>query len=391
MGEMHAADSIRPWVDAETREAYRVTDREMIDLAERLLATDDAAVVLTTPNPHPDAQWFPEAGLGLFLHWGIHSVAGAQPSWSMIKDYPYAGPVQLYPPERYFSLAEQFDPQDFHPETWLGAARAAGFEYVVLTAKHHDGFALWPSDFGNFSTRQYLEGRDLVREYVAACRAVGLKVGLYFSPRDWRYPDYPVEPCEFDTNRKGEVPIVVDREANAAAGRAFFAYTIAQIHELLTRYGKIDLVWFDGMTDWNGGIRTNPRAVYAWMRSLQPGIVINDRWDKIRDPDSADDEVAFGDFSTHEIRHAEARPEGWWEQCDLWAQGHWGFSRDVQFESTDWLLENLLRVRKWGGNLLANVGPQPDGEMPPEFYLACEALRVRLSERGAADGRSPEP
>lgn len=379
MSGINGEDGNRTWVDESTREAYRVTDAAMVRLAEELLAADDDLVTIQTPNPHQDARWFPEAGLGLFLHWGIHSVAGAQPSWAMIKDYPYAGPVPLYPPDRYYALADQFDPQNFHPERWLRAAKEAGFEYAVLTAKHHDGYALWPSRYGNFSTAQYLDGRDLVGEYVEACRAVGLKVGLYFSPRDWRYPDFPVSPHGFDHNRRDERPTIDDPEANRRAGRSFFAFTIAQLHELLTRYGKIDLIWFDGMNDWNGGINTNSRAVYGWMRSLQPGLVINDRWDKVQDPDSTGGDVAFGDFSTHEIRHATTLPDGWWEHCDLWATGTWGYSREVRFEDTEWLIENLIRARKWGGNLLANVGPQPDGEMPPEFYTACRELQAWMS------------
>lgn len=374
-------DANRTWVDESARKAYRVTDLETLGLAERLLETDDLSVEIRMPNPHPEAQWFPQAGLGLFLHWGIHSVVGAQPSWAMIRDYPYAGPVPLYPPERYFALADEFDPDRFHPRRWLQAARDAGFQYAVLTAKHHDGYALWPSRYGNFSTRQYLGGRDLVGEYVEACRAVGLKVGLYFSPRDWRYPDYPVEPYAFDQGRKREKPVVRDSAANAAAGRAFFAYTIGQIHELLTRYGRIDLVWFDGMTDWNGGVETHPRAVYDWMRSLQPGIVINDRWDKVQNPDTPGEADAFGDFVTREVQPAESRPDGWWEQCDLWAEGSWGYDPQERIKGTGWVLEQWERVRAWGGNLLLNVGPRPDGDMSAGYYTACRELQAWESAR----------
>lgn len=374
MGNVSADGGKRSWIDETTREAYRVTDPAMVALADRLLGTEDPSVEIQLPNPHPDAQWFPKAGLGLFMHWGIHSVVGAQPSWAMIKDYTYAGPVPLYPPERYFALADRFDPQSFHPETWLRTAKAAGFEYAVLTVKHHDGYALWPTHYGNFSTRQYLEARDLVREYVEACRGAGLKVGLYFSPRDWRYPDFPVEPHEFDSSRKGEEPVIGDPQQNQEAGRQFFTYTIGQLHELLTGYGPIDLIWFDGMTDWNGGIPTNTRAVYAWMRSLQPGIVINDRWDKVQNPDTPGEEDDFGDFVTREVHQAESRPDSWWEQCDLWGEGSWGYDPQERIKDAEWVLDHLVRARRWGGNFLANLSPKPDGEMPEGFYT--ESLNV---------------
>jgi alpha-L-fucosidase len=154
-------------------------DMDVMRQAMEVFNAPDSNLIF--PNPHPDAQWFKTAGLGLFMHWGIHSTAGIQPSWTMIKDYERI----YYPPEKYFALAEKFDPHHYDPDKWMLAAKQAGFSYAVLTAKHHDGYALWPTQFGNFSTRQYLNGRDLLQPYVEACRKYGLKVGFYFSQRDW--------------------------------------------------------------------------------------------------------------------------------------------------------------------------------------------------------------
>ena len=222
---------------------------------------------------HPDAQWYPKASLGLFMHWGIHSVAGIQPSWAMIKDYPAGGDAHYHPPERYYALTEQFDPQKYDPDKWMKAASEAGFTYAVLTSKHHDGYALWPSEYGDMSTRQYMGGRDLLAPYVQACRDNGLRFGFYYSPADWHYPDYPIGDVDFDYNKRG-TRVITDPVAHRALADRWYGYVMGQIKELLTRYGKIDIMWFDG-----GGFPGIPNFhtmdVINRVRELQPGIVIN--------------------------------------------------------------------------------------------------------------------
>lgn len=310
---------------------------------------------------HPDAQWFDEAGFGLFIHWGIHSVAGVQPSWAMIKDYPYGG--ELYPPERYYALAEQFDPAHYAPDAWMAAAKRAGFQYAVLTTKHHDGYTLWPSAYGDMGTRQYMHGRDLLAPYVAACRKHGLKVGFYFSPRDWRFTtgDPPRRyPMHFDHNQRDAPKELGEPEQNRRDFEQFYAYTIGQLHELLTRYGTIDLLWFDGM-GWAGIEDTHERETLAWIRSLQPGIVLNDRWGRL------------GDYTTPEWAFPKGPPAGWWENCISW-KGHWGFDPKAPYRTANWVIDRLVRARAWGGNLLLNIGPRPDGAMPKGFNERCEKL-----------------
>ncbi len=167
----------------------------------------------THPNlshtKHPDAQWFPEAGLGLFIHWGICSVKAMNISWPMIPgralakqritdpaereriireaDYDLKGKPPSITPNEYWQMAKDFNPQKYDPDKWLKAAKEAGFQYAVLTTKHHEGFALWPSAFGDFNTKNFMGGRDLVKDYVEACRRNGLKVGLYYSGPDWYF------------------------------------------------------------------------------------------------------------------------------------------------------------------------------------------------------------
>ena len=358
-----------------TLRAYEVTDPQVLELSRRLLSqSGDQAPEVPIPNPHPDAQWFPQAGLGLFMHWGIHSVVGAQPSWAMIKNYPYAGDVKLYPPARYFSLADHFDPQHWEPDKFLAAAADAGFEYAVLTVKHHDGYALWPSKFGDFSTAEYLPGRDLVRDFVDGCRKNGLKVGLYFSPRDWHYPGYPVRPGHFD-QRHRRIDYAVPAEENQRRFEQFHAFTLGQLQELLTNYGQIDVLWFDGQS-WQGIDDMRTRAVYQWIRSLQPGIVVNDRWSKVRNPDAEDDRQDFGDFYTVENRDIDDAPDSWWETCLIWdTRGGWGYDVTEQLRPVNWALQRLIANRARGGNLLLNLGPRPTGEMTEGFYQRLPELK----------------
>ena len=332
---------------------------------------------------HPDAQWFPLANFGLFINWGIYSVAGIQPSWAMIKDYPAGGDPNYHPPDKYYALASQFDPQNYDPDVWMEAASKAGFTYAVLTSKHHDGYALWPSEYGDMSTRQYMGGRDLLVPYVEACRNHGLRVGFYFSPTDWHYPGYPVGDVDFDYNKRGQYPRF-DLQENLESFERFYVYTRGQIEELLTRYGKIDVLWFDGVS-WPGIEDYHTLELIAWIRELQPGIVINNRWRET------------GDYETPECHFVDQRPSGWWEMCHVWQGGHggWGYSLEPRYRPLAWVMENLVKCRAWGGNFLCNVGPAPDGTMHPRFYQGCAELAEWMSHSresviGALDVPGPE-
>lgn len=366
----------------EARAAYRVTDPVLRTLALELLATSDEAVTdVVTPNPHPDAAWWRAAGFGMFLHWGFHSVEQLQPSWASIRGYPHGGGDPRWHGLDYFRLAVRFDPQSWDPGTWAPQARAAGFRYVVLTAKHHDGFALWPSRWGNFSTRQFCGGRDLLKPYARGLRAAGLGVGFYFSPQDWHYPGYPLGDVNFDFAQRRQPPPIADAAANAERAQEFFIYTIAQLHELLTGYGPVHELWFDGLA-WPG-VTFPTKAVYRWIRTLQPQIVINDRWGRIRTPDGTDiTSTKFGDFTTHEWTQLQERPTGWWEFCRGW-YGHWGYSGpfagNVKAE-----LEELGRIRAWDGNYLLNLGPQPDGRLPEGTDVALAEMAAWMAVNGEA-------
>ncbi len=336
---------------------------------------------LVFPNPAPGAQWFPSASLGLFLHWGIHSMLGAQPSWNMIKGYEWGG--EYHSRQEYYDQANYFNPQDkgFF-EKYLGAAREAGFKYAVLTTRHHDGYALWPSRYG-IGVRQYMHGRDLVREYVDACHSTGMRVGFYFSPRDWHYPgDRP--DSEWDVSTWGKRGPVKDTVRNREDFEKFFAYVLAQLEELLTNYGKVDLLWLDGM-GWYGIPAADlcTEKVYAWIRSLQPDIVINDRWANIVNPDNpSGTSLRIGDFTTpFECVKPTYIPSQWWEHCHIWTGkgGGWGYNTKGVFRPLSWFMEEFVAARSLGGNFLANVGPSPSGDMHPNFYKEIAALRQWMS------------
>lgn len=343
--------------------------------------TKDFRIERTT---HPEAKWFFEpVRLGLFIHYGISAVHGdLDISWGMMEN-----PVRrakgngIATPREYWALAERFQPDQYNPEEWLRAAKDAGFDYAVFTTKHHDGYALWPTDAGDFSTKTYMGGRDLVREYVDACRKVGLKVGFYYSPPDWyfdrdyrsfmqgsRTEAYPERPHK-DIDHKdivGELPEMpkehYDRYVN---------YVNTQVRELLTRYGRIDLLWFDGsMTD-----LTNTITIEE-IRALQPQIVVNDRfWG-----------FGIGDYcSKYECHLPAQRPEGPWETCQIWhVGGGWSYVKNAdKYRDLAITMHQYEVCKEWGGNLLLNIAPAADGSVPEAYYKAVKEFgdAVKASQK----------
>jgi alpha-L-fucosidase len=234
------------------------------------------------------------------------------------------------------------------------------------------------------NTGVYMGGRDLIKEYVDACRRNGLKVGFYFSPRDWSYPGFPAPVGFYDIGPEQvkEKIYIADPEENLKKFEEFYAYTLGQLRELLTRYGKVDILWFDGV-EWKGVDDQRAEQTIAWIRELQPGIVINPRWNGV------------GDFQTTEGRTG-VLPEGyhpgqWWEACHMWSGG-WGYNKAEKFRPLSWVFENLVHVRQFGGNFLCNVGPRPDGQMPQLFYTYCKELEAWMNHsRASLIGAGPTP
>jgi len=328
-------------------------------------------------NTHPGAQWFPAAGLGLFLHWGIASVFGnTDLSWGMMEDWVWDAPLPGYPkvtPRQYYEEGiAKFHPDKFEPEKILGAAAEAGFKYAVLTTKHHDGFTLFPSKYGEFGAAHSLHGRDLVGEYVDACRKAGMKAGLYYSPPDWYFNrDY----MSFNTNKRPDgtrilknfdlQPIDKLSVMSPEHKKAYTELVRGQTLELLTRYGKIDIIWFDG----RGVEENDPDPItIEEIRALQPQILINPRMH------------GKGDFSTPECQIPKEAPEGWWEVCHLLNDHGWGYTVHP-YKSFEWWRETYETVHGMGGNFLTNVGPMPSGELPDVYYERMAQIKAYLERK----------
>ena len=312
---------------------------------------------------HPDAQWFEGAGLGLFVHWGLSSVnADGELSWSMMAREETDEPATA----EYFEQAERFDPDQYDPDEWLASAQRAGMEYAVLTTKHHDGFAMWPSEYGEFGTAEYCDGRDFVGEYVDACRRHGVKVGFYFSFPDWNHPHWPAEAREtYEGLRSFTADTNVSREPEELARLDEYQQSIqGQLRELLTRYGDVDLLWFDTPDFfWSGVNEDRIGDMYQLARELQPHLVINGRGTYTH----------HGDYRTPENELPEDPITGWWELCQTWGES-WGYQSDDEYRDMDWTLERLAETVAGGGNLLLNVGPTADGTLADEVYDRLDAL-----------------
>jgi len=343
-------------------------------------ALGNAPAINSGHTQNPDAQWYPEAGLGLFIHWGIASVKGINISWSMI-DGVNGKPAQIAPDD-YWAMAKEFNPQKYDPDQWLKAAKDAGFVYAVLTTRHHEGFALWPSNYGDFSTKNFMAGRDLVKEYVEACRHNGLKVGLYYSPPNW-YFDRDFKSFSM---RKGSPPLGPDlkpralqksQEEIAEHTKAYGAMVRGQLEELLTRYGKIDLLWLDGRIPHLTGEEVMP---IARIRQLQPGIVINGRFH------------GHGDFINYERKLTTDKvADGWAEFCNTWTD-YWPYVTGAPFRAPGFIIGQYVTCHSLHINYLTDVGPMADGELTDDTYKNLAVLRDWVKVNGVSvKGTQPLP
>lgn len=326
----------------------------------------------SSTNTHPDAQWFSDAGLGLFIHWGVASVdATGDLSWYMLANKGwYDGTIT---PNNYYALIEQWKPDKLNFDQMLADAKAAGFKYAVFTAKHHDGFTLWPSAYGQIGTKHSFDGRDFVKEYVDACCKHGIKVGLYYSPPDWyfdrKYINWSYSGnVKLDMNHK---PTAIPRKPKGHNQKRV-ELVKGQVTELLSNYGKIDILWFDG----GKGEIPNQEV-----RRLQPGIIINRR------------NGEKGDYGDSEGKLPPKRFSGWFEACvPCWPIRMWSDHHNYPQASSAYSLAMLSILRAWGGNLLANVGPKGDGSLHTETLTAWADMAAWMKHSGeSVHGTKPGP
>jgi alpha-L-fucosidase len=309
-----------------------------------------------------DSTWFVHDRFGLFIHWGLYAL-GARHEWLMHNEEI---PVEEYE-RRYF---EHFDPDLYDPELWARSAAGAGMKYFVITTKHHEGFCLWDSKLTEYKATKTPARRDLLRPVVDAFREREMKVGFYHSLLDWHHPQYVVDP-HFGPYRR----LPERDELNRTRDQAEYAkYLHGQVEELLTQFGKLDILWLDfsyprpdgsgkGRDDWQS------EKLYRMIRRLQPEVLLNDRLDLDRG----------WDFQTPE----QWQPREWlkvggvpvvWEACQTFS-GSWGYHRDeASWRSPDELIRTLIDCVSKGGNLLLNVGPTGRGEFDERALCRLEAI-----------------
>ncbi|MBS1914656.1 MAG: alpha-L-fucosidase [Bacteroidetes bacterium] len=298
-------------------------------------------------------KWWTDARFGMFIHWGLYSL-GARHEWLKHNEHMTNEEYQ-----KYFDI---FSPDHFDPKKWAAQAKASGMKYAVLTTKHHDGFCLFDSKFTDYKATNTPAKRDLVKEYVEAFRSQGLKIGFYYSLLDWHHPDYTMDDVhplvQVDTSRANYERLNKGRDM-----KKYREYLKNQITELLTNYGKIDILWLD----WTWG-KEDKRGKHAedWgaleliklAKKLQPGIIINNRL-------GLDDYADGGDFVTPEQvspKELESYKGKTWETCQTFS-GSWGYYRDeTTWKTHRQLLDLLITSVANGGNLILNVGPTARGE-----------------------------
>ena len=322
--------------------------------------------VKDTPAQHDKRMaWFRDARFGMFIHWGLYSVPAG--NWNGSEVPGAAEWLQFtakVKPTDYEPLQKQFNPVNFDAKKWVSIAKNAGMKYIVITSKHHEGFAMWPSKLGSWNIGNTQFKRDPLKELAEACKAAGLKLCFYHSIMDWHHPDY-LPRRTWD-----------DRDASHADMEAYIRYMKAQLKELLTSYGPIGLLWFDG--EWEDTwTHERGKYLYSYIRSLQPNIIVNNRVDTGRSGmagmTKGDDFV--GDYGTPEQNiPANGIPGQDWESC-MTMNDTWGFSsHDHNWKSSTTLIRNLVDCASKGGNYLLNVGPTSLGEIPDESIARLDEV-----------------
>lgn len=325
-------------------------------------------VPLSTENVDQRRSWFIHDRFGLFIHWGLYALAARRHNNGLSEWIKSAAQLSDEQYQRYF---DHFDPDLYDPDAWARTAKKAGMRYAVITTKHHDGFCLWDSQLTDYKAPNTPAGQDLLRLWVDAFRAEGLKIGFYHSLIDWHHPEFPLD--GFHPQRDN----LELREKNAQRDiRKYASYLHGQVRELLTGYGKIDLMWFDfsyRWSDWGwskgkGKEDWQSEQLVAMVRELQPDILINNRTD-----------FGEGDFTTPE----QVQPRAWveeggkkvvWEACQT-MNGTWGYDRDNQtWKSPDLLVRMLIDSVSKGGNLLLNVGPTARGEFDKKATTTLKTI-----------------
>ncbi len=306
-------------------------------------------------------KWFRDAGFGMFIHWGLYSLLG-HGEWAQWRENIH--------PQEYRKLAYEFNPINFDPHSWIELAKKGGAKYVVFTTRHHDGFSLWDTKVSDFKSTNFSTQRDFVAEYINAVRDAGLNVGLYYSPMDWSWPG-------LNLKLPGDDPLAWQKfvekgpEYDTQAWGRFCEYVHEQVRELMTNYGKIDLLWYDGCW-YQTPEQWQSHKLNRMVRDLQPHIVINNRAGIEEDYDTPENEMPIG------IK-PQSRP---WEVC-MCMNDSWGYiPGDQCYKTPQQLINTLVRVRSGGGNILLNISPDATGKIPLKNIENFQIIGKWLKDNG---------
>lgn len=323
-------------------------------------------------------EWYRDARFGMFIHWGLYAIP-ARGEW--------VRSTEQIPKEDYMKYFEEFNPVDFEPRKWAKAAKEAGMKYVVLTAKHHDGFCLFDSQYTDFKSTNTKCGRDLVAEYVDAVRAEGLKVGLYFSLLDWFHDDFPHYGDRNHPMRNNPAYKNDDRDFDR-----YLTYMHNQVREICTNYGKLDVLWFDFSYDTLRGEAWKATELINMVRKLQPDVIIDNRLEVSGEGygslAAGNPTPYHGDFVSPEqmippngIQDVNGNDIAW-ESC-VTMNNHWGYcANDHFFKPAPMLIKKLVECVSKGGNLLLNVGPDARGNIPEESIERLAEIGKWMKKNG---------
>jgi alpha-L-fucosidase len=334
---------------------------------------------MAAPDLSERAAWWIHDRFGMFIHWGLYALP-ARHEWVKNREE--------IPDDEYQTYFDHFDPDLYDPAAWARSAREAGMRYVVLTTKHHEGFCLWDSALTDYKAPNTPCGRDLLRPFVDAFRAEGIRIGFYYSLIDWHHPDFTID-CVHPMRNSEEA-----RATNPQRDMTrYAAYMRGQVRELLTNYGPVDYLFFDfsypgedgkGRDDWES------KELLALVRELQPNVLVNDRLDLMGQPGGFD-------FTTPEQVMVRHQPEQngepvLWETCQTFT-GSWGYHRDeATWKSVKQLLTLLIDTVSKNGNLLLNVGPTARGEFDDRALDRLQSMGTWLRRHGrAVYGCGPAP
>jgi alpha-L-fucosidase len=325
-------------------------------------------------------SWYRNAKFGMFIHWGPYSQASVEASWPIMTPKP-GGITEA----EYRALPQTFNPTKFDPHAFVDLARSAGQEYMVFTTKHHDGFCMFDTMYTDYKITKTPYGKDIVAQLSKACGEDGMPLGFYYSPPDLHHPDFRDTTKLAKENWRGE--------PQRPEWPGYLQYMQLQLTELLTRYGPAALIWFDGLNDQK---KYDGERVIRMIRDLQPATLVNDRIGVDADYETPEQFIptaiptkgiqltGIDPEVSKRLKNTVPRPEDFrlWETC-MTINNTWAYNKnDHDFKSEQTLIRGLVEVASRGGNFLLNVGPQPDGQIQPEFQQRLHAIGDWLTLNG---------